>query len=537
MSADPESFRPPRWLPLAAVAVCLFYLAAEVWLLSGLGFPLDDSWIHLQFARNLAAGDGLSYNPGQWVTGSTAPLWTAVLALLFVLPGSVLAWTKIVGIALFAAGIDATWRLARELGLGRGLASLAAGLTLASGWLVWSALSGMEIPLFILLSLWGMILHGRERRAPEGDARPPLSLAVLAVSALARPEGLLLLAAAFVDRCLRFERDESEPDAPLRWRRPSLATLLAGVALAACALAGTLLFYRWAGGSFLPTTFGAKGGALRRWLPQAEYVALVLGILFRAQPVMTWLSGAGVVALVSRVGTPRDRGLLPALWLVGLPLAYSTMSGLGPKAIAGNFGRYYFPMIPVVVVLGVLGLEPAARAVGRRMAIGRARVPVGALLIALLIAPTLAGLFQGASHYLQNVANVQNSDVKIARWLGERLPPEAVLAVNDIGAIKFLLPNRIIDLAAIANPEILREVRRSVAAGRSWTDSMIEAIARRQPDYLVVFPSWFPGLDHDPRFRAVYLLHIPDNVTMGGDDIVIYETPWTRHPLRKLPGE
>src|SRR4051794_5565721 len=167
----PEGALPPRrrlpaglLLMLAGLVACLRYLLAEVARLKGgLGFPLDDSWIHLQFARNLARGLGLSYNPGHLVTGSTAPLWTALLSILFLLPGSVIAWTKALGIVLHLAGIEATRRLARELGLAPGLAALAAGLTLATSWLVWSALSGMEIPLFILLSLWGMILHLRER--------------------------------------------------------------------------------------------------------------------------------------------------------------------------------------------------------------------------------------------------------------------------------------------------------------------------------------------------------------------------------------
>src|SRR6188508_1482835 len=134
LSATPDS-SPPRWLMPAAVVACLVYLGAELFLVGGLGFPLDDSWIHLQFARNLAAGRGLSYNPGELVTGSTAPLWTALLALLLPLPGSVVVWTKLLGVLLYLGGIDAVWRLARELGLGRGLAALAAGLTLATSWL------------------------------------------------------------------------------------------------------------------------------------------------------------------------------------------------------------------------------------------------------------------------------------------------------------------------------------------------------------------------------------------------------------------
>src|SRR5215213_1190448 len=108
------SSSPPRWLVPASVAACLAYLGAELFLVGVLGFPLDDSWIHLQFARNLAHGHGLSYNPGELVTGSTAPLWTALLSLLFLLPGSVILWTKLLGVLFHLAGVDATWRLARE---------------------------------------------------------------------------------------------------------------------------------------------------------------------------------------------------------------------------------------------------------------------------------------------------------------------------------------------------------------------------------------------------------------------------------------
>src|SRR5436190_3595963 len=117
----PDAGRGRRIVPLllaAGLVACLRYLFAEIGRLrGGLGFPLDDSWIHLQFARNLARGLGLSYNPGHLVTGSTAPLWTALLSLLFLLPGSVVVWTKALGIALHLAGIEATRRLGRELGL------------------------------------------------------------------------------------------------------------------------------------------------------------------------------------------------------------------------------------------------------------------------------------------------------------------------------------------------------------------------------------------------------------------------------------
>ena len=48
------------------------------------GFPLDDPWIHLQFAKNLHAYGHYSYYKAEMVTsGSTSPLYTLILALGF----------------------------------------------------------------------------------------------------------------------------------------------------------------------------------------------------------------------------------------------------------------------------------------------------------------------------------------------------------------------------------------------------------------------------------------------------------------------
>ena len=186
----------------------------------------------------------------------------------------------------------------------------------------------------------------------------------------------------------------------------------------------------------------------------------------------------------------------------------------------------------MLAVLGVLGLEGPVRALASRLASRPLKTALAALGTAVLIAPTVAALLRGQSFYVQNVANVEESDVAVARWLAARVPPAALLAVNDIGAIKYLLPNPIVDLASIATPEIRLELKRAAAAGMPWDEAMVAAIERRRPDYVVVFPSWVPGVARDPRFRPVHRLEIQGNITMGGSEIVVYDTPWTRYPLR-----
>ncbi len=525
---------------LAAIA-CLVYLAGEVYVFGGLALPLDDGWIHLQFARQLAAGHGLTYNDpgdpatagaaaaaGSWISGSTAPLWTALLALGFLLPGGPLVWAKVLGVGFFLATVHATGLLAAELGLGRGPRRLAAVLTAASHWLVWSALSGMEIALFSCLSLWGIVLHLRERAAPS---RLPASLAVLAASALARPEGTLLLVFAIADRLVRCDRpspDTGPQDlvvskAEGRWRPGLLA--------AAVILVPTWIFYLVAGGSILPTTFAVKAGPPPDLIPSGRYLGIVLDVLFRSQPVMLLAAGAGVLRLIARLGGRRDRGLLPAAWPIGLALAYSFLaSPAGPVAV-GNFGRYYFPVLPVIVVLGVLGLEPAGRRLGPAVRIAGAYLPLRALAIAAILAPQLWGLAHGPPRYLQTLANVEDSDVAAARWLAPRLPAEALLAVQDIGALKYHLSNRILDLTGIVNPRILPHLHGSGPEDPVyWEERLLRYLAEEKPDYLIVFPRSYPRLTRAAGFAPVRNFAVSDNVTMAGDELVVFSTPWTRFP-------
>jgi len=70
-----------------------------------IGFPLDDSWIHQTYARNLALRGEWSFLPGQPSAGSTSPLWTILLSVGFFLQLSPYIWTYFLG-ALFLFGIS-----------------------------------------------------------------------------------------------------------------------------------------------------------------------------------------------------------------------------------------------------------------------------------------------------------------------------------------------------------------------------------------------------------------------------------------------
>ena len=92
---------------MAAVILPLAWLLARQHAIAGApGFPLDDAWIHLHFARNLAEGAGFAYNPGEPVAGSTAPLWTLLLGAgaLVAVPSVAMVKTLGVAAAIIALG-------------------------------------------------------------------------------------------------------------------------------------------------------------------------------------------------------------------------------------------------------------------------------------------------------------------------------------------------------------------------------------------------------------------------------------------------
>jgi hypothetical protein len=424
--------------------------------------------------------------------------------------------------------VDASYLLSRELGLSRGLALLAAGWTATSSWLVWSALSGMEVPLFTLLTLWGLLLHVRELGSP----RPlGVSALVLSLAALVRPEGLLLLVLAALDRILGYGEG--------RWQiRAGVAQGIAYLALFALIIVGPMIVFNLAvSGSPLPSTYETKAGISgEAGVLRLRYLYLVFGIFFQAQPIAALLAAGGGVALLSRLGSKQDRGLLPFLWVLALPMAYGFLTP-ADKPLLGNFGRYFFPLLPVIAVLGALCLSFLTSSWPGRLALGRRRIPLSYVMVALLLAPGMVRTVYGAGRFVQSVGNVSDSDVAMARWLGERVDSRALIAVNDIGAMGYFLENPLLDLAGIVTPEVHGYVRKSLEEVGDWQPGLIELLSDRRPDFVVVFPEWFPALASRPGFRPVFRQQIPHNITMGataarGSELVLYETPWSRYPLQ-----
>lgn len=483
-------------------------------------FPLDDSWIHMQFARNLAEGRGFAFNPGVPVSGSTAPLWTLLLGGTFTVLGTHPVLAKALGLALT---LGTAWLAGRLAGLWtghRGLGLLASALTALAGPMVWGALSGMEVSLAALLVTASLLLRAQER---EGAAAVALGLGTLA-----RPETIVLLPLFWLSGPLTWRR-------ALRWVGP----------VAACA-APWVAFNLTTIGSPLPGTAAAKieGGLLgalsgvREPLATAlltrpgQYASEWVRWLWRVDALLPLLVLPGLGWLAQRWGRA---ALVPACVLLAHPLAMALLAPYrGPGFQEGRYSIHLLPLALVVAVAPLAGHRTAAPAEPDPAAppppTGRLAFSWGRRAGALaLLVGVLAALPGAASRYAWAVQNIEAMQVHLARWVTDHTPPAARLGLNDVGAITYFSRREIVDVMGLVTPAVL-PYRREGETG------VLRYLERACPDYLIVFPAWFPTLSEmTDRFRPVYRVRLDHNTVAGADELVVYETIWSRWRADRRP--
>jgi len=489
--------RHPLLIYLAlAVLVAGVYLAVNR-AVGEAGYPLDDAWIHQTYARNLGEHGLFAFAPGQPSAGSTAPLWSGLLAVGYALRLEPLAWTYGLGILLLALTAWLTRRLVLGLAPEASKAAWLAGALVVVEWhLTWSAVSGMETLLFAALAL---VVFGAE---PRTRWPPALALSgwlgvAAGLAVFVRPDGLLLLP---------FMLARAAEPAEGRGARLTLNLLAFGALLAAY-----LGLNRALGGSIWPNTLYAK---------QAEYAALTLTPLWTrlgqvgAQPFIgpVALLLPGLAALV--VGRWGQRaGRVRRLWAVALPLAWAA-GVVGAYAlrlpVTYQHGRYLMPVIPVLIAAGVAGLAGWLRPGSTRRGVRVfSRVWVAAVAAVALL---FTGL--GAQAYARDVQIIQTEMVRTADWVRDNTAPDAVIAAHDIGALGYFGERPILDLAGLVSPEVIGFMR-DEAQLRAWLD-------QQGADYVMTFPGWYPALVAGPQAERVFVTGSPASVAAGGENMAVY---------------
>lgn len=475
---------------LLIIAAAVVLIAAVYLLVSrftyAIGFPLDDSWIHLTYARNLALHGEWAFRTGIPSAGSTSPLWSALLSLGFFLQLSPYIWTYFLGIlTLFVLATLCEWAVRKLVDSYRPRFPWV-GIFIALEWhLTWAGMSGMETLLHGLIVTTVLVLL-------MTNSHRYLTLGLLAgLSVWVRPDGLTLLGPILMSIYFA-EKD-------MRSRFTAVVRCFIGFG----SLFGMYLLFNLAiGGTPMPNTFYAK---------QAEYAAWqLLPITNRlGQMFLQLLVGPSLVLIPGMIGwlvksiKERMWGSLAAIiWCAAYLGLYIS------RLPVYQHGRYIMPAMPIFFLFGLLAFAEF----DKNKSFARYHWIVQTLWRGSIAMLTFGFVILGARSYAQDVAVIESEMVVTAKWVAQNAPPDAIIAAHDIGALGYFDSHKLIDLAGLISPEVIPFIRDE--------PRIASFLNERGADYLIAFPDFYPLLS--AKLTTVFTSNSPITQQMGQSNMAVF---------------
>jgi hypothetical protein len=439
------------WIIAAAmIAVVMLYVAAalQFW-----HYVNDDAYITFRYSRQLAAGHGPYFNPGEHVEGYTNPLLMFAAAVVIRLFGASAAppFAKGLGVVSGVVCLLAVFQICRLLAARSGDADrrgavtgvLAAGLIAASPSFAINSTGGLETTLMAALVTTGVMLGIRSAQCRRWRGAG----IALAGAALTRPEGALIAGVFLSGQAVAIRaggygaataaRNHAAESSQVVRRHPLVVDFALVAAAAAALLAFRLVAYD---GQWLPNTYYAKAGGFWRVDAYPYIAGGLLAPLFGVIGAGFGLAGWAAARGMRRMGV----GLIAAAIVGGcLPFVTGTDWMLGYRLL--------MPYLPPAAVVAAVGWTALLGLLARRP---------GWLAPTLLLAavPILwacenevrLGLM---AHTRIRAEGYVAGHRALAQWLRDGAAGEGdTIALMDIGIVGFeCIDQRILDITGLTD--------------------------------------------------------------------------------------
>jgi len=490
--------------------VASFVLVGLYVLLAGSGFPLDDSWIHQTYARNLAQYGEWAFIPSQPSAASTSPLYTVVLSIGYLLNIPYALWTHSLGaLSLGVMSILMARMVEWQLSTLK-IAGAIGGLFAVTIWhMIWAAASGMETIIFSMLTITLIYLAWREHYVQSSIAliwRGVIFGVCAGLITLARPEGILLVGLIGLVMLI------TQPQGSIR------DVIVYGVVSAIAfvvVMSPYLLLNLQLTGGLLPNTANAKFQQ-HEILLQLPYLTRIQDLIFPLLPGSQFLLFPGL--LIYGWMNYKQKNfrqslllMLPLLWVVGLIMLYAAR-----LPAAYQHGRYVMPALPSIILMGVIGTLYAVDTWKRSLlprVIGRALL-LSALFLSIAFAFVIAPPI-----YQRDVAIINEEMVASAYWIRDNLPKDELLAIHDIGAVGYFASRPMLDIAGLVSPDVAPIV--------ADADALWVLMQARDAHYLMAFPDQIPDDSvNDERLCQIFITEGKTSRLAGGSNMAIYRLAW-----------
>ncbi len=517
--------------------------------------PIDDTYIHFQYAKQLARGFFFRYFDGDPVsTGATSFIYPILLAPFWKLGmrGNTIIWAAhILNFLSLAASMTFVYAtLRRVLHEDKVLAWMGGLLTGMSGWYLWGVTSGMEIAVNSCAIAWliyALTLYIQENR------KYPLGVGIALLS-MARPEGLVMSYAVvfflwlhdvlYVQGCRKeqdttekAESDDSEKNLSHEtaggfkkwiaagWRGMQSLGLPLWIGLAIGTLPTIIMMaasgHTTTNGMIVKSHFAIDMDWVRYIWETGRTIAAVPGrLLWSPNSVVHGLMIIGVVLGIASLlcGKLRDKDGNPnkamGMAVIGAFLSIIAFYGFLMEHVT-HHNRYYMPYQPLVVMTLIIGIHALGSALKERLGTAFRR---SATVVLLLIG--IGSVGEWARIYAHNCSDIADTYLPMSAWVRENVPKDVSIAVHDAGAIPYLGERKCHDIIGLVSNEF-----RVPGGGRSDAVAW-EVMNRLRPGYMIIYPGFFPQLARLPVFRKVHSVRIPRVTIAGGPEKVAYKILW-----------
>jgi hypothetical protein len=399
----------------------------------------DDAMISMRYAKNLASGYGLVWNPGgERVEGYTNPLWVLYMTIFHLIPipqSKICVFIQISAALFLMVNLFFIKKIADQLSGNSSVVSLSAVLLTAfylplNNW----SLQGMEVSILTLIvsvSIW------KAHKCITSHRFPHWLYVLLGASTLIRIDMAIPLLATLVFLFIA--------DPPNRIKH-----LVLGLSALIGFLGAQTLFRLWYYGDVLPNTYYLKatGYPLIPRMLRGAYV--ILTFIYYLNPVSFLLPFA---LLLFR----RDKPVLFLLWVFLGQIAYSIYVGGDAWEVWGGSNRYISIAISLFFVLFCCSLKRITSHIVDRIVVHKRHLTpkivkysiIVLVLISILDFNTIYGidalrewsLVKRPYHVLDNRKWIER-----ALLLNEITTPEAKIAVVWAGSIPYFSNRYAIDL-------------------------------------------------------------------------------------------
>lgn len=421
-------------------------------------YPLDDTFIHMAVAKNSALHGNWGVSANEWVSTSSAPLFTGLLSLLYKLSGISIYTAFFLGVAGALLIIIA---MQRELNTNTKLAtfhkSLCTILTLFAGAIPSLAALGMEHTFQIAFTLF--FVHSCAAILTGNNTKPAhvfITAIWGAFMVFTRYENAFIVASVcgllFLQK--RFK-----------------ASLLIGVIGAA----PIVLFGLYAvskGGLFIPNSIQIK--------VRDNYKLLLNGgvaVLEAAASISGLLVISLFVILKKFQLQQRDRHFYI--------LSVFVLSGL-MHSVFGGFGWFY-RYEAYLIVLGsfhllILFFEWYEKREGQT---SKQYFLSAAVIMLLTVNLPLRGI-NAMRNFIRSTYNIYEQQYQMGLFI-KKYYDKNTIAANDIGAISYLADPHTIDLWGLGNNEVTKARK-----GGYWNSEFLQSLVmKNNTSIAVIYESWF----------------------------------------------